>query len=267
MSPEKLRALTWYGLAALFVCMGVSLAVTRFPGGYDWGYSVISRLASIRHNPEGGRWLAGSLLTVVFLLWPVSRYLGSTQGGGGPTVAVGMLRAGLIGAGVLGLEGVLGVAFSRHLRKAHEVAALITFFGFYGGVLGLYLHRIRSEAASLVPGLLVVLPLLAAGATQTILYFDQRDLGWVSTDWRELGVPLWLSFAVWQWLAVLLLALGIGHLILTSNAKRGGDRDDHGIPKQCGGYSTSSSPLLSRSVERPMGELLPPGRERPRSTR
>ena len=240
MPPDKLRALTWYGAAALLVCLGVGFAATRFPGGYDWGYSVISRLASIRHNPEGGRWLAGSLLAAVFLLWPVSRYLDSTQGGGGPTVAVGMLRAGLIGAGVLGLEGVLGVAFSRHLRKAHEVAALITFFGFYGGVLGLYLHRIRSEAASLVPGLLVVLPLLAAGATQLILYFDQRDLGWVSTDWREMGVPIWLSFAVWQWLAVLLLALGIGHLILTSNGKRGGDRGERALSAVRDGYGYAS---------------------------
>lgn len=219
MPPDKLRALTWYGLAAILVCLGVGLAMARFPGGYDWGYTVISRLASVRQNPEGGRWLAGSLLAAVLLLWPVTRYLASTQVGRGPKVAVGFLRAGLIGAAILGLEGVLGIAFSRHLRKVHEVVALVTFFGFYGGVLGVYLHRIRNEAASLLPALLVALPLLAAGATQLILYFDQRDLGWVNTDWRELGVSLWLSFAIWQWLAVLLLAAAIGHLILTSRTK------------------------------------------------
>jgi hypothetical protein len=101
----------------------------------------------------------------------------------------------------------------EHVRKGHELVALATFLGLYGGVLGLYLHRVRASASFLLPALAVVFPLLAVGASQLALYLGQRDLGWVDVSWRELGVPFWLSFAFWQWLALACLAAGLGLLV------------------------------------------------------
>jgi hypothetical protein len=112
------------------------------------------------------------------------------------------------------LEGLFVLELSRRIPKSHEILALVTFLGFYGGVLGLYVHRIRQAISFLPPALMVLLPLCAVGVSQLVLYFDQRDLGWVETSWRELGVPFWLSFAFWQWLAVLFLGLGIGYLLV-----------------------------------------------------
>jgi hypothetical protein len=31
-----------------------------------------------------------------------------------------------------------------------------------------------------------------------------------------MGVPVWLSFAFWQWLAVAFLGLGLGYLVVAS---------------------------------------------------
>jgi hypothetical protein len=210
-------ALAWYAGAVASIIIGVVMAGRQFPGGFDWAYTVISRLGSSRHNPGGAFWLSGSLLVAVCLLWPVATHLGGrTAGAGRPWVAGTALRVGLIGGALLALEGLLLLDLTRLGRKGHEVLALATFLGFYGGVLGLFVHRIRDAGAAIWPALLVMAPLCAVGGSQLALYLGQRDLGWVNTGWREMGVPLWLSFAFWQWLAVAFLGLGLGYLVVAS---------------------------------------------------
>lgn len=213
-------AMALYGAAVLVILAGVTAASVRFPGGFDWVYTVISRLGSSRHNPGGAAWLTGSLLAAVVLLWPVTGHLerAAATGRGRPRFAIFALRLGLVGGGFLGLEGMLSLDLSRIGRKAHEILALVTFLSLYAGVLGLYARRMRESAGAVWPALLVVLPLCAVGVSQLMLYLTQRDLGWVNTGWRELGVPFWLSFAFWQWLAVAFLGFGLGALVATSRS-------------------------------------------------
>jgi hypothetical protein len=224
------RAVACFMAAALAIGVGVAASASRFPGGFDWAYTVISRLGSPKHNPEGARWLTGSLLAAAVLLWPVVGYLARTAqasssgrpalaGAGspsrhGPAVAITALRVGVVGAALLGLEGLLALDLSVLHRKGHEILALVTFLGFYAGVLGLHVERVRAGAGRLWGAGLVVAPLCAVGLSQLALYFSQREPGWVNTGWRELGVPVWLSFALWQWLAVAVLGLGLGLLLL-----------------------------------------------------
>jgi hypothetical protein len=218
-AQDRQQALLRWAAAALIVAAGIAVAMVRFPGGYDWAYTVISRLASRSHNPHGGLWLSASLVAALLVVWPATTYLlraaAASRGGRG---AVTALRVGVAGGVLLGVEGLLQLDFSGVLRKGHELLALVTFVGLYAGVLGLYTQRIRADARFLGPALLVLLPMFAIAASQLALYFGQRELGWVSTDWRELGVPLWLSFAFWQWLAVTLLWTGLGHLIAATPA-------------------------------------------------
>jgi hypothetical protein len=209
------RALLLFTAASLAVTAGVAVAASRFPGGFDWVYTVISRLGSQRHNPDGAVWLSLSLLVAVCLLWPVAGLLGRGAASGGPRPrrSIVALRIGLAGAALLAIEGPLTLDLSRIARKGHEAVALATFLGMYGGVLGLYLHRLRRSGSFLWPALLVVLPICAVGISQVVLYLDQRNLGWVDTAWREMGIPFWLSFAFWQWLAVGFLGIGLGVLV------------------------------------------------------
>jgi hypothetical protein len=218
--PSQRRALALFGAAAAAIVLGVAVAAARFPGGFDWAYTVISRLGSPRHNPGGAHWLTGSLLAAALLLWPVVNHL--ARSAGAPARAPIMaLRLGLLGALLLGLEGLLALDLSRLHRKGHELVALVTFAAFYAGVLGLHLQRVWAGVARLWGAALVVAPLCAVGASQLALYLGQRDLGWVNTGWRELGVPVWLSFALWQWLAVAFLGLGLAHLLLADRTRGG----------------------------------------------
>lgn len=221
---DRTGALVAFGAAALSVALGVAFAARHFPGGFDWAYTVISRLASERRNPDGAVWLSAGFFAGMLLLWPVAGHLARVSGAGRPDEAgparasaripALALRLGVLGGILLGLEGLLGLDLSVVHRKGHEALALLTFLGFYGGVLGLHVYRIRHVGASVWPALLVFLPLCAVGVSQVVLYFDQRDLGWVDTEWREMGIPVWISFAFWQWLAVGFLTFGLGYLVV-----------------------------------------------------
>jgi hypothetical protein len=216
-TQDRRTACFLFGAAAGVIAAGVAVAARHYPGGFDWAFMVISRLGSRSTNPVGGLWLSASLLAAVCLLWPVAGLIGKAVRGaeGRSSVSVAVLRVGLAGAALLALEGLLGLDLTRLHRKGHEVAAIAAFAGLYGGVLGLYVWRIRASATFLWPALLVLLPLCAVAATQGVLYFDQRELGWVHTGWREMGIPVWLSFAFWQWLAVVFLGVGLGCLLVS----------------------------------------------------
>ena len=112
----------------------------------------------------------------------------------------------------MGAERILIHNLSDWVYKAHEILAILFFLGLYFGVFGLLVQAMLCQRIYVIPVLLVASPLLAIGITQFWLYLEQRDLGWVDTSWREMGIPLWLSFAFWQWLAIGFLWAGLGLL-------------------------------------------------------
>ena len=215
---------------AIFVA-GVAIAAWKYPEQpYDWSYVVMSALASRKHNPDGGRWFSVALGFSMLALLPVVAYLrdasaairaASTgapgRANGWPVVA---LRIGVVCGLAVGLERLLFQHVSDVVYKAHELLAIGIFAGLYAGVLGLYAERVRYDRRALAGTLIVAAPLVAIGLTQLLLYFDQRDLGWVDRGWRAMGIPVWLSFAFWQWLAVALLWAGLGHLVWSCAAAR-----------------------------------------------
>jgi hypothetical protein len=212
------NALWWYLASLLVLGSGSMLAARNYPGGFDWPYTVASALASQKHNPQGSIWFAGALTLAMVLLWPYVSALNQSRGRTHPGLvkfAIGALRTGLVSGALLGLERLLIRDLSALVYKAHEVLGLLTFFGLYFGIIGLLVHAMLRKRSYVFILLLIVSPLLAIGITQFWLYLDQRDLGWVDTSWRAMGIPVWLSFAFWQWLAIGLLWLGLGLLSFT----------------------------------------------------
>lgn len=204
-----------YAVALAALAAGTALAVQKFPEPFDWAYTVMSALASRKHNPEGGWWFAGALGIAAVFLWPVVERLRASTAPPDrlARLAILALRFGVVCALLVGIERLLIFHASALVRKSHEALALTAFLGFYAGTLGLYAHRAWRERVFLWPALLIVLPVLASGASQFALYVSQRDLGWVDRSWRELGVPFWLSLAFWQWLAAVMLLAGLGALV------------------------------------------------------
>jgi hypothetical protein len=52
-----------------------------------------------------------------------------------------------------------------------------------------------------------LLPILLAGLAQAYVRYALPELRWVSLSWRENGVPVYLSFAFWEWATCLVLSL------------------------------------------------------------
>ena len=92
--------------------------------------------------------------------------------------------------------------------------------GLYVGIIGLLLQFMHRNKSSIFPVLLILSPLVAIGIGAFWLYLEQRDVGWVDTNWREKGMPIWLSFAFWQWLTIGLLWTGMGLLYVFSRKKQ-----------------------------------------------
>ncbi len=220
----RFRALAAYTLSVLTICVATALAASRYPEGFDWVYTVMSALASRKHNPDGGLYFASGLALSLAFLWPSVSWI---QSGLSPADRLGRigaraLRAGIILGMLVGVERLLFFHVSQVIRKGHEALALLCFLHLYAGVVLLCLGRVRRAAGARWPAVVVLAPLVAIGINQLALYFDQRDLGWVDTSWRAMGVGFWMSFAFWQWLAAAMLWAGIGQLVFT--AIPGGNR-------------------------------------------
>lgn len=211
---QQKRAFWWYFASLLILVFGAVLAARHYPGGFDWAYTVASALASQKHNPTGSFWFCSGFILSMGLLWP---YVSSLKQSLCPSLstaakfAIGALRIGLICGALVAAERLFIKDLSDWVYKAHEILALLFFLGLYIGVLVLLIQAMLRQRIYVLPIFFVAGPLLAIGITQFWLYLDQRDLGWVDTSWREMGVPLWLSFAFWQWLAIggLWLSMGV----------------------------------------------------------
>lgn len=206
----------WLYLGSLLVLiLGVILAAWHYPGGFDWHYTVASALASQKHNPTGNFWFSSAFILSMSILWPYVTSLKKSlcpSGSATAEFAIAALRLGLICGALVAAERLLIHDLSSWVYKAHEILALLFFLGLYIGVLVLLIQAMLRHRIYLLPVFLIAAPLLAIGITQIWLYFDQRDLGWVDTSWREMGIPFWLSFAFWQWLAIGFLWASLGLL-------------------------------------------------------
>jgi hypothetical protein len=209
------RALWWYLASFLVLAFGSYMAARDFPGGFDWRYRVASALASQKHNPVGSAWFASALSLSMILLWP---YVSALKKGLCPSLpaaakfAIGALRIGMVCGFLIGVERLLIRDLSARIDNAHEILALITLLGTYFGVLGLLFLLMLRQRIYVFSFVLLASPMVAMGVILFSLYLAQRGVGWVDANWKEAGIPIWLSLAFWQWLVIVLLVAGLGLL-------------------------------------------------------
>jgi hypothetical protein len=210
--PSPVTARVAHLLASLCFAGGAWLAAQRYPDGFDWVYMVISALASHKHNPEGGLWFAGAVAAGMTLLWPVTRWLKrALPPGRAVNIGVGALQLGLVLGMLTGLERALFLHLSDLFPKSHEMLALASFTALYVGMWILGIGGLRRGWYAPWQLITLVGLLFAIGAVQLWLWLGQRELGWVGRDWRTLGIPMWRSFAFWQWTASVALLCVFGY--------------------------------------------------------
>jgi hypothetical protein len=109
----------------------------------------------------------------------------------------------------------------------HEFLALAAFLGLCFGMVQLtfrvvdgyllrraYVGGHRRLYAALLAGT-VLSPVLLAGCVQAYVSYALPDLPWVNLSWRSRGVPVYLSFALWQWITC---AVFSAYMIVLSRA-------------------------------------------------
>ena len=219
-APPVAWAVVPVGVAAFWG--GTWMAARHYPQEYDWRYMTISSLLSAERNPAGHLWASAGVVAcgICGYCW-AALWIRRTRryGANDPGFAVRALQFGyacMVLTAALP-DGLLPIA------KGHEMLAILAFAGVSYGMVRMYqrsvLHRmVRPDGhRRWWPGLLValaVLPILLAAGAQAYVFLERPDLPWVNLTWRARGVPVYISFAFWEWLTCLVLSAYMTMLVL-----------------------------------------------------
>ncbi len=202
----------WYLAAMVILFGGIAIAMQHFPGDFDWQYRVVSDLASQLRNPEGNRYFCVALGICCVMLFPVAAFLRKHLSLSHPRISAfsqRALQAGFIASIAIGVERLTIRNLSDYFWKAHEYIAIVAFAGLFLGVVGFWFalaHAyVRDRGLPLAAGVGLIFasaaPMVGVALSQAYLYFVPNSLGWVGPHWRALGIPIYLSFAFWEWIA------------------------------------------------------------------
>ena len=226
LARPALRISASVGVLA-FWC-GMWMAACRYPSEYDWRYITISSLVYPDRNPAGylWAWTGVGLCALAGLYWTAVRVYESRQPGGLARPAG--VQALSLGYACMMCCGLLPGPLLR-LPKLHELLALTAFFGIGIGLVQSTVQAARQSAwlaplpgsrrsyAAALAGL-AVSPIVLAALAQTYVSYARPQLPWVSLAWRARGVPVYLSFAFWEWVTCVVFSAYM--LVLCFSAPR-----------------------------------------------
>ena len=212
-------------LGTLAFWVGMTVARRAYPSEYDWRYITISSLVYAERNPSGFLWARGGILLcgIAGLYW-TARLL---QRWKPPSIAERPRGISALGLGFLCMTCCALVPEGRfRVPKGHEFLALAAFVGICVGMALLTFKVIkRSPRVRRLPGSpllyasvlagFAVAPTVVAAVAQLYVSHALPELPWVSLAWRERGVPLYLSFAFWEWVTCAVFSL---YLLVLSRA-------------------------------------------------
>ncbi|MHA1369065.1 MAG: hypothetical protein ACTSRA_05030 [Promethearchaeota archaeon] len=194
-----------------------------FPTAYDWRYLVISALSDPGDNPNG--YLIPSIGTSLsaFLMIPLIGYYHRRLvkvGKGNAITGTIFFTIGIIGLFSVGTIGQI----IHGIPKLHEILASVGLLGilfsalFYGFLLlkdRFFGQKQFDFKLTIIIAIVLWTPVIGMATSQIYISVVENDWGWVGLEWIELGVPVVLSFALWEWL--LLIAI-VTYMILFSIA-------------------------------------------------
>jgi len=225
-APQAWRMTASLGVLAFWG--GMLMAERSYPSEYDWRYMTISSLVYGDRNPNGYLWArAGIVLCgLVGLSWTTVL---SGKGRQPSTERVGIWALGL---GYLCMmccallpERLVG------LPRGHDVLALAAFVGVCIGMAHSTFKAVQRSprldrlagSPRLHAGILAGVPLspiVLAAIAQAHVAHALPGLPWVGLAWRARGIPVYLSFAFWEWVTCAVFSLYMLVLSRTTLAAR-----------------------------------------------
>ena len=211
------------GLLAFWI--GMILAGSNYPGGYDWPYTTISSLLYSERNPGGFLWARGGigLCGVCGLYW--TAWAARNRKRGTVLQVVGICTLGC------GYLCMMCCAVFPDIPRGHDAVALAAFVSLCVGAaltsFELIHQKARQRRLAVAPWLLACTvaglafaPVLFAAFTQAYVSRALPTLPWVSPAWRSRGIPVYLSFGFWEWVTCAVLSLYLAILSGTAVKRR-----------------------------------------------
>jgi hypothetical protein len=218
MRRLTLRASMALGVLAFWIL--IDRAARRFPGAYDWRYMTMSQLIYPERNPAGHPWASAALIACAGagLIWLAAL----------PETLRFRARAILATGYTCMILSALLPERWLSIRNGHEMLAIAGFISVCCGLVLLSLNARNPERGSsrLLPvsfALVAFSPIAMAGVTQAYLTWWRPELPWVGLAWRTMRVPLYLSFALWEWVTCALLSAymaGVGLVVGEQTCRR-----------------------------------------------
>jgi hypothetical protein len=218
-----------YGTALLGVLLfwgGMLTAERHYPAEFDWRYMTLTDLLSPHRNPASYLWAGGGIVlcALCVLCWTLALAKSWAQENPGDRPRGTRLLAW--GSVCMACSVLLPWQLPE-LPKEHEILSLLAFFGLCLGMVRLAFHtaeqalRPPAGGSTRRPWLheaalagIVGLPILLASLAQAYVYYVLPELRWVSLAWRTQGVPMYLSFAFWEWVTCAVLSAYLAVLSL-----------------------------------------------------
>jgi hypothetical protein len=223
---EAVRTTVPCGVLAFWI--GMVAAGRGYPTEYDWRYITMSSLVYAERNPYGFLWArAGiALCGLAGLCWTAGLLRS-----GPPLVAQRSFGIRTLGLGFLCMTccALLPERLSP-IPNAHELLALAAFIGICVGTVlvtfpaveqGGRLRSLPAGQRRLYAAILVGIalsPILLAALAQAYVARELPALPWVNLGWRARGVPVYLSFAFWEWVTCAVLSVYVTVLSLSIHA-------------------------------------------------
>jgi hypothetical membrane protein len=218
-----------YGAALLGVLLfwgGMLTAERLYPAEFDWRYMTLTDLLSPHRNPASYLWAGGGIVlcALCILCWSLALAKSRTHENRGERPRGTFLLAW--GSVCMACSVLLPWRLPE-LPKEHEILSLLAFFGLCLGMVRLAFHvaeralrrpdgsstrhpRLQEAALAGIVGL----PIVLASLAQAYVYYVLPELHWVSLAWRSEGVPMYLSFAFWEWVTCAVLSAYLAFLSL-----------------------------------------------------
>jgi hypothetical protein len=196
-------------LGTLAFWIGMGLAARSYPSEYDWRYMTMSSLVYAERNPSGFLWARGGLFLcgVAGLYWTAELLRGWRR----LYIAQRPIGIWVLGLGYLCMTCCAVLPEGRFITpRAHDLLALAAFVGICVGLAVLtfkviarspYGRKLRGSPR-LYAGMLAgfaLSPIVLGAVAQAYVSHELPALPWVSLVWRKHGVPVYLSFAFWEW--------------------------------------------------------------------
>jgi hypothetical protein len=207
LAPQVLRATTSLGVLAFWG--GMSMAGRSYPSEYDWRYMTMSSLVYAERNPHGYWWGRGGIVLcgLAGLYWTTVVVRNGKQAG----VAKRPIGIWGLGGGYLCMT-CCALLPERLLPipKGHDFLALAAFVGICIGMVHSTFKVVERSArvanlagsprlhAGILAGI-ALSPIVLGALAQAYISYALPGLPWVSLAWRARGVPVYLSFAFWEW--------------------------------------------------------------------